>query len=58
MASKLAVEPPLTRMIWVIYNTLGIAAPHPQPLSKEANALLRTLQTPYWRYYRMQKYGH
>lgn len=51
-------EPPLTRLIWVVYNTLGGRAPHPKPLSKESNELLRTLQTPYWREHRKRKYGH
>ncbi len=50
-------EPPLTRMIWVVYNTLGIKEPHPQPLSKEANALCRKLQTPYWQQRRKEKFG-
>lgn len=51
-------KPPLTRMLWVVYNTLGMCAPHPQPLSKEARELLKELQTPYWRAYRLRKYGH
>ncbi|AEJ81531.1 gp012 [Erwinia phage vB_EamP-S6] len=51
-------KPPLSRLVWVVYNTLGGRKPHPVPLGREANELLRTLQTPYWRAYRMRKYGH
>lgn len=50
-------EPPLTRMIWVVYNTLGIKEPHPKPMSNEANALCRKLQTPYWQQRRKEKFG-
>lgn len=50
-------EPPLTRLIWVVYNTLGMRAPHPEPMSQETRKLCQTLQAPYWHQRRKEKFG-
>lgn len=50
-------KPPLTRLIWLIYNNLGMREPHPKPLSNAAKATCRNLQLPYWQQRRKDKYG-
>lgn len=56
-ASTPISPPPISRLIWVIYNSIGLYEAHTNPMKPQTNRFCKELQMPYWREYRKWKFG-
>lgn len=54
--TKTIEEPPISRLLWVIYNRVSYVDGHDSHLSATAKKLCEKLQHPYWRIYQAWKY--